>query len=383
MRSAAERTQETPEDTEARLAAKRLKNTKYRQTAATHLAARKTFDIIAGLQLVDKCDIGSLQSEDGKPQKVCQHCHAMKWKGEPPRTCCSGGSVDLPAFPEHPQAIQQLWEGQAGQAKLLKKHSRTLNNALALACMQTKTPDVPGGGWTPSVVIQGRVFVGMGPLKPSDEAGAVYSQLYVLDLDKSDSEAELRFNNMSLPASTPASEKHRLQELLSFLQSELRQCNNYIQDFMSAAEIVAAECPPSLRVVIEEKKIPEGDHPRRYNKGFNEISVIVDDEKPGERSFIVNLRGPGRAVREIQDFHRSADPLHYILLFPLGTDGWNLTLNVSPLQFYCYHIQVRWDSDLQRPATLTIHWAGRLFQEYICTSYAKVENQRLKFISHN
>ena len=32
---------------------------------------------------------------------------------------------------------------------------------------------------------------------------------------------------------------------------------------------------------------------------------------------------------------------------------------------------------------LTIHWAGRLFQEYLCTSYAKVENQRLKYITHN
>ena len=90
--------------------------------------------------------------------------------------------------------------------------------------------------------------------------------------------------------------------------------------------------------------------------------VIVDDENAGHHSFVVNLRGPGRRVQEVQDTHRVADPLHYILLFPWGTDGWNLYIKGSPLQYYCYHLQIRWDSDCQCPAMLTIHWAGRLFQ---------------------
>jgi len=79
------------------------------------------------------------------------------------------------------------------------------------------------------------------------------------------------------------------------------------------------------------------------------VLVIMDDENPGNRSFIVSLRGPGRKVLEIQDTHRSADPLHFTLLFSLGQDGWHLGLRASPLQYYSYQIQVRQND-------MTIHW---------------------------
>ena len=50
-----------------------------------------------------------------------------------------------------------------------------------------------GGVWVPSVIIQGKLFIGMGPLHPNDGTPSVYSQLYVLDPDQEQSEIDLRF----------------------------------------------------------------------------------------------------------------------------------------------------------------------------------------------
>ena len=50
----------------------------------------------------------------------------------------------------------------------VERTSRLLNNALALACLQPTALIMPGGGWVLSVIIQGKVFIGMGPLQPND-----------------------------------------------------------------------------------------------------------------------------------------------------------------------------------------------------------------------
>ena len=141
--------------------------------------------------------------------------HAMKWVDEPPRTCCLGGKCNFPNFPCHPPFLQEHWEGQESI--------------------------VPGGGWVPSVIFQGKVFIGMGPLQPNDGTPPVYSQLYVLDPDQEQSEIDLRFHNTTLPSNTPTSEKQTLLQLLHLLRAQLRHSNPYTQDFLSAAEIVATE----------------------------------------------------------------------------------------------------------------------------------------------
>ncbi len=80
----------------------------------------------------------------------------------------------------------------------------------------------------------------------------------------------------------------------------------------------------------------------------------MDDQQPDKRSFVVTLRvvrnDQYASVKEIQDTHRSSDPLHFILLFPTGQDGWTLELKsrnpikknpVTAMEFYAYHLQLR------------------------------------------
>ena len=105
---------------------------------------------------------------------------------------------------------------------------------MSLACMQVKHASVPGSGWNPSVVIQGKVFVGMGPLRPTDGVAPIFAQLYVLDPAHADAESELRMNNMCLPATTTAADVCTLRNIVQELQSALHDHNPYIQDIKSS-----------------------------------------------------------------------------------------------------------------------------------------------------
>ena len=116
------------------------------------------------------------------------------------------------------------------------------------------------------------------------------------------------------------------------------------------------------------------------------------NEEPVERDIVLRRRaaGDGTDLATISDCHRAYEPLHFILLFPHGTDGWYLHMpsrqlnaagrpacRVTALQYAAYRLQIRTadDDSLLR--------ACRLLQEYCCTSFARVETQRLLFHARN
>ena len=111
-------------------------------------------------------------------------------------------------------------------------------------------------------------------------------------------------------------------------------------------------------------------------------------ETVGSRDIVVNRKGGG--IQEFKDTNRAADPLHFVLLHSKGHDEWSpdqvrfasdegdyearrLTCN----KFYKYRLQ-------QRPGETNHYFlAGRLFQEYVCLSLAKAEQQRYNFEEMN
>ena len=76
-------------------------------------------------------------------------------------------------------------------------------------------------------------------------------------------------------------------------------------------------------------------------------------------------------------WHRSYDSLHYVSLFPHGTDGWQIGLKrnngktISPTDFYSYHLQVR-EGEFN-----ILMRARRLTQQYAVDAQAKIEYSRL------
>ena len=140
--------------------------------------------------------------------------------------------------------------------------------------------------------------------------------------------------------------------------------------------------------VITEKQKPRNAGPRTYTSHhLKEVSVMMPDEV-GSRDIVVKRKGGG--VQEFKDTNRAADPLHFVLLHSKGHDGWSpdqihlgeeeddtnskrLTCN----KYYKYRIQQR--------AGQTNHYllAGRLFQEYVCLSFAKAEQQKFNYVEMN
>jgi hypothetical protein len=93
------------------------------------------------------------------------------------------------------------------------------------------------------------------------------------------------------------------------------------------------------------------------------------------------LRMHNGGLQRISEIHPSYDPLHYILLFSRGDDGWHVDMpligakrreRVTTMQFYSYRLQIRDGDWLQR--------AGRLYQQYIVDQYAKIEQNRLNYL---
>ena len=298
--------------------------------------------------------------------------------------CCKNGKIAPPTFPDHPEPLKQLWESNHPFSAIFLKYSRQINNSLAMACLKVMHPPGPPGhhGWQPTVTIQGKVSILMGGLQPEEGQEPKFAQLYVTDPDHAHNENEIRLATVILPKSVTNHEKQVLLDLIDTLQQHLKRCNPYVHDFKMAYQILSRDNPQPLNLVLDERKRPTGEHSRRYNLGLKEISVLMSDETVERRSFSVLLEGGG--VRQMFDTHRSTDPLHFVTLFPTGADGWHLdrkqeggVKNMSPLQFYCFHIQHR----LNNPNILLR--GNKLFHEYLCVMYAKVENQRLLYIQQN
>ncbi|KAF0293088.1 hypothetical protein FJT64_008988 [Amphibalanus amphitrite] len=176
---------------------------------------------------------------------------------------------------------------------------------------------------------------------------------------------------------------------LGQLQAMLRQVNPWVQDFIMAAEILAREVE-HRQLIISVAARPAGQHARRYNaaEGLREVAVLMGEE-PGQHDLVLRRRADGGngVLQTIDESHRACDPLHFVLLSPLGTTGWHPAIAQAPqpgrerqrmvttLQFYAYRLQIRPHQDD------SLHRAGRLFQEFVCMAYAKVEAIRLKYIS--
>jgi hypothetical protein len=188
----------------------------------------------------------------------CTHCGALLFPGEARvapvvgkfgtnwqggKFCCSQGQVDLPQI-ERDEVVENLW---MQHRKRMTAHSRQLNNALALASTPVKTPTPPGGGWNPSVVIQGKLHHKVGPLAVGDGETPRYAQLYVHDpAAEGDTVLAQRYAAMLMPAKTSQPEAARLKTLLNELHDALNDCNSY----GNADAPVASSCMSMLAQLL-------------------------------------------------------------------------------------------------------------------------------------
>ena len=350
---------------------------KYRKTAGTSVNSKdglKSFDISNGRFVIQK--LSDTKDAVGFMDKRCDHCGALRFKGETKGSCCSSGKVLPEPFPRPPEEIMKLWNSNEALGRVLKTYSREINNALALSSIQVKLKRF--SGFTPSVIFQGKVLHHTGTLMPKEGETPKFSQLYLCDPNLEHSQ---RFQNMVLPERISSKDKNNLKKLLSLLQGEIHRANPYIKDLLMIMEIPDDELAQG-KIIISAKAKPKEDHARRYNlpTSLHEVSILTDNQ-PND----IVLRKRGGGLRRISDLNPKAMPLHFTLLFPYGNYGWNpyeLQANgqrkITCRQFYSFHIQSR--DNVNENYVLR---SGRLFQEFVCMAWATIERQRLFWHEQN
>ena len=328
------------------------------------------------------------------PENACPHCRALRWEGEKTRTmlCCLGGKVNMRPHPLGAEGtaqrkIHDLWTSPCIKGRVLRKFARPINNALALASSKfdkRNAADLPGSsGWVPCVVIMGRLYHNLAALRPAQGMRPSFAQAYVIDAQYDEEEHDVRVANCILPNATNR-EVAVARVLLRELPPLLRECNPYVQDFVSLSQMGEV---PKGKLVINAEARPVGAHERQYNRpeGLKEVCVVIDDDsgRAVGRDCVVQTREG--EIKSIDQKNRAFDPLHYTTLFPEGEDGWDLSLTdarnkkLTTRAFYAYHLNEREGDDQRR----SLFAAKRLFQEYMCMAYVKTETRRLEFLKFN
>src|SRR5436190_19683845 len=107
------------------------------------------------------------------------------------------------------------------------------------------------------------------------------------------------------------------------------------------------------------------------------------------RDIILQLHEGG--IQRISEIHRAYTPLHYVLMFPRGEDGWHPNIpicneeiseinedeeNISSkyitaMNYFAYRLQVGRSDE-----AVTLHYYGRLFQQWIVDMYTIIEQTR-------
>ena len=92
-------------------------------------------------------------------------------------------------------------------------------------------------------------------------------------------------------------------------------------------------------------------------------------------------------IQIISEMNHAAMPLHFTLMFPLGTKGWHPDLKqiegnnkrLTCREFTVFHMNWRSEDD----DVNYIHFGSRLFQEWIVIQWLVAENMKLNWMSMN
>lgn len=139
------------------------------------------------------------------------------------------------------------------------------------------------------------------------------------DPQNDDAEFEVRAAGFEkfLATSVSGAERGRLLSILRDLQTEMHQCNPYVQLYRHLAA-VEHEAEP-LKLALSERDLP-ADSTRRYTAHNSpEVAVLCSDD-PGYNDLAIHLHGG--QVQKVSCTHRAADPLYFALLHPRGHPGW-------------------------------------------------------------
>ena len=340
------------------------------------LAAQNDLDKINEEKVLKKVKFPFKTIKEGK---LCPHCKSRNLPLEP--SCCNGGNVKIDLPKPHP-LIRSLLSGISQKVKNFRKNIRYYNNALTLASMgglgDNSLPELKG--YNPNVRFQGRIYHMLGGLVPEEGEQRKFAQFFTYDATE-DEEAQARMNSTR--------SAHKLDKtIITQLQKMLKEVNPYVKDFKMISELSEDEVEEVQFVLKRDKdQIGKHQHPGQFHlPSTNEVAIIAINEALQFGDIKVFLKGGGH--RYISEHNHSFDSLHFILLFPDGYPGWTKTLKktdgkkLTAAAFYKYLLQYRDEDESIEGHFNTILRSARLMQEYVCSMYFKIEQDRLWYIEN-
>ncbi|UYV79530.1 hypothetical protein LAZ67_17003027 [Cordylochernes scorpioides] len=220
-----------------------------------------------------------------------------------------------------------------------------------------------------------QVYHRIGSLMPSENQPSRFLQIYFMGNDDDDDiQTDRRCQQI----------QGVRRNIVQGLQRMLHQHNLLVQQFKTALENLPSD---AYRVVVNADRTPPGQHPRRYNAPTaNEVAVVLAGNQFGSRDIVLHQRD--NLLQHVSDTHRFYDALQYPLIFWKGQEGYSfhipqidpntrqpLSSKVSSMDFYGYFIMVR------RNSPNVIVQFGQLFHQFLVDMYAKVESERLRYIT--
>ena len=330
----------------------------------------------------------------------CPSCHALHWRAKALTRstvndtifgmCCYQGKISLSELDNIPQALYDLFTGSDPISRDFHNLILFYNNALAMTSVGKTTDHTvnQGGGGPYSYVLHGELIHQAGSVIPRPNADLIYNQLYIHDTSNADLHRlarHNRLNNNRFPLD---------RATLTLLQGILHESHPAIHLYEQALHRTINKLPDQQFHV--SLYFDQSSDRRRYvipHATVNEIAVVLigdgeQDRNIGPQDIIVYNKDRPDSLFTISDSHPLYPSLRYVLLFPKGQMGWYPTIayrGAEDLQGPRQRRYVSLDEYLRyrfhvRPAHIEsnhLFVAGKLFQAYVCESWAIAEQRRL------
>ena len=342
----------------------------------------------------------------------CRKCGAMMWLDEKINksarfpefsTCCAKGKVILPPLQKLPSPLDILLTGNDSRSRLFKQNIRMYNSALSFTSIGVNVDqEVTGTSGVYTFRIHGEMYHRIGTLLPNSETSPQFAQIYIYDTDH---ELQNRSNatpNFNLDST-----------ILAELQQMLHDINPYVNIFRQAGNLLKQNPLLDLKLVITNNRTKDS---RRYNTpSASEVAAIMigDGQETENQNRDIILQPHEGGIQRISEIHRAYTPLHYVLMFPRGEDGWHPNISIhndlmrgedgwhpniphndevfddegeanisskciSAMNYFAYRLQVGRPNE-----PVTLHYYGRLFQQWIVDMYTVMEQTRLNYLRFN
>jgi hypothetical protein len=232
--------------------------------------------------------------------------------------CYVQGKVTLPPLAPPPEPFKRLLTGKETYAKDFRQHIRSYNNALTFTIVGANldTNVAQPGNYT--YRLRDELYHRMGNLFPQPSEVRKFIQLYISDAHVKLDGQMGNFGGLN-------------KDTMQSLQTMLHGCNPYAIIYQTAAErLQGGAIELSLRLVNDHRT-----NLRRYNVPIvDEVgTLMVGGDVDEVDACDIVVRSTNGYFQHVSPLHSAYVPLHYVLLFPDGRNGWHDGIPLNGFQW--------------------------------------------------